>query len=207
MAQKLFKSDEVATIAFFPHIGTVISLVRSAADGGEVEVGVVGGEGFTEIQPLLSRSTHRTEGVVQNEGAISRVALTALREVFGADAPTRELLLLYTSVHMDQVTQNTLCNGLHSIEQRLAKWLLIMRDRSGSDELHLTHELLSHMLGIRRAGVTVAVGTLADYGLVEHTRNRILILKPAAVAERACDCYRAISGFLEGFRAHLRGDA
>src|SRR5687768_17490500 len=101
----------------------------------------------------------------------------------------RALLLGYVAAHMEQVAQNALCNGIHTIEQRLSKWLLIMRDRVGSDTLHLTHEFLAQMLGIRRSGVTVAVGTLTDAGLIEHARNRIVLLKPSAIEKRACDCY------------------
>lgn len=182
----------------------MVSLIRGSLDGGEVEVGLVGGEGFTEVHSLLASSTYRAQAVVQAEGTVSRVSLAALRDCLTSDENARTLLLGYVSVHMEQVTQNALCNGIHTIEQRLAKWLLIMRDRTHDDTLHLTHEFLAQMLGTRRSGVTVAINLLSDYGLIEHARNRIVLLKRAAIQERACDCYTEIAGVLQSFNAQLQ---
>lgn len=203
-ATVLFEFGEDAKDAFFPHQGTVISLVRTSMDGGEVEVGIVGGDGFSEIQSFLASASYRARGVVQAEGAVTRVSLAALRDLVASNKDARTLLLGYVAAHMEQVTQNALCNGIHTIEQRLAKWLLIMRDRVGSDTLHLTHEFLAQMLGIRRAGVTVAVGALSDGGFIEHTRGRIVLLKPEAIVRRACDCYTTITAVLESFDAQLQ---
>jgi CRP-like cAMP-binding protein len=202
-ARVLFEFGENAKEAFFPDQGTVVSLVRTSMDGGEVEVGIVGGDGFTEIQSFLAPSSYRARGVVQGEGVVTRVSLAALRDLAASDQTARELLLAYVAAHMEQVAQNALCNGIHTIQQRLSKWLLIMRDRVGSDTLHLTHEFLAQMLGIRRSGVTVAVGTLTDAGLIEHARNRIVLLKPSAIEKRACDCYTTIAAVLESFNAQL----
>lgn len=202
--QVLFQSGEEAKEAFFPHEGTVVSLIRASLDGGEVEVGIVGREGFTEVHSLLASSSYRAQGIVQAAGAVSRVRLDALRDLLGSDQTVRTLLLHYVSVHIEQVTQNAVCNGLHTVEQRLSKWLLLMRDRVGDDTLHLTHDFLAQMLGIRRSGVTVAVGSLTDFGLIEHSRNRIVVLKPSAIKERACDCYTEITAALESFNAQLQ---
>jgi CRP-like cAMP-binding protein len=204
-AHVVFQFGEEAKEAFFPQKGTVISLIRGSLDGGDVEVGVVAREGFTEIHSLLASPSYRAQGIVQAEGLVTRVSLAALRDVLGSDQAARNLLLGYVSVHLEQVTQNALCNGIHTIEQRLSKWLLIMRDRVGNDTLHLKHEFLAHMLGIRRSGVTVAVGKLTDCGLIEHARNKIVLLKPSAIEERACDCYAAITDVHEAFNARLRG--
>jgi CRP-like cAMP-binding protein len=108
--QVLFQTGQEAKDAFFPHEGTVVSLIRSSLDGGEVEVGLVGGEGFSEVHSLLASSSYRAQGVVQAEGSVSRVSLRALRDVLGSDPAARSILLAYVSVHMDQVTQNALCN-------------------------------------------------------------------------------------------------
>ena len=130
--------------------------------------------------------------------------MEALHDLFATDETVRKLLLSFVALHLEQVTQNALCNGIHSIEQRLSKWLLLMRDRIGDDTLHLTHEFLAQMLGIRRSGVTVAVGMLTDYGLIEHARNRIILLNRSAVKERACDCYNELAGALETYNAQLQ---
>jgi CRP-like cAMP-binding protein len=200
---ELFETGQPASDVFFPDEGTVVSLIRVASDGHEVEVGVVGGEGFAEVHSLLASSSYRTRGIVQAEGGVSRISLMALRDLLGSDQAARTLLLSYVSLHIDQVAQNALCNGVHTIEQRLAKWLLIMRDRAGTDTLQLTHEFLAQMLGIRRSGVTVALGVLGDDALIEHARNRIVLLKPAAIEERACDCYAEMTSVLESFCAQL----
>jgi len=203
-ARVLFEFGEQAREAFFPHQGAVVSLIRTSIDGGEVEVGIVGGDGFTEIHSFLASPSYRARGVAQAEGLVTRVSLAALRDLVAADEMARTLLLGYVAAHVEQVAQNALCNGIHTIEQRLAKWLLIMRDRVGSDTLHLTHEFLAQMLGIRRSGVTVAVGALTDHGLIAHGRNRIVLQKPSAIKSRSCDCYTAIAEVLESFDAQLQ---
>ena len=200
----VFQTGEEAKEAFFPHDGTVLSLIRGSLDGGEVEVGLVGGEGFSDVHALLASPTYRSQGVIQAEGLVSRVSLVALRNLLTSDENARTLLLGFVCAHIEQVTQNALCNGVHTIEQRLAKWLLLMRDRIHDDTLHLTHEFLAQMLGTRRSGVTVAINMLNDYGLIEHARNRIVLLKRAAIQERACDCYTEISSVLESFGAQLQ---
>lgn len=183
----------------------MVSLIRGSLDGGEVEVGIVGGEGFTEVHSVLASPTYRAQGVVQAGGGFSRVSLAAVRDCLASDESARTLLLGYVSLHMEQVTQTALCNGLHTIEQRLAKWLLLMRDRVHDDTLTLTHEFLAQMLGTRRSGVTVAINGFSDYGLIEHSPNRIVLVKRAAVQERACDCYKEIASVLQSFGAQLQG--
>jgi CRP-like cAMP-binding protein len=206
LSHVVFQTGEEVRDVIFPHEGTVVSLIRGSLDGGEVEVGLVGCHGYTEVHSVLGATAHRTEGVIQAKGKVSRVSVDRVREVIGSDARCRALLLSYVSVHLDQVTQNAVCNGLHNIEQRLSKWLLLMRDRVGSDTLNLTHEFLAQMLGIRRSGVTTAVGMLSEYGLIEHARNRIVLLKRPAIEERACGCYREIRAAVEAFDGQLRGD-
>jgi CRP-like cAMP-binding protein len=192
-ADTLFQHDDAAVDAFFPHAGSVISLIRGSSDGSEVEVGLVGGDGFADVHTLLASPTHRVQAVVQATGFVSRVSLERLRQVLSDDGVTRARLLAWVSTHLEMVTQNALCNATHGVEERLCKWLLIMRSRVGADTLTLTHEFLAHMLGVRRSGVTVAVGMLTDLGLIEHARNRIVITKPSAVEARSCGCYDEIS--------------
>src|SRR5207253_11228883 len=100
-----------------------------------------------------------------------------------------EAVLTFTTAFLNQVTQNLVCNRLHEIEHRLAKWLLLCRDRARRDELSLTHEFLSHMLGVHRPGVSIAVAALASDGLIAQGRNRITIRSVEGLEERSCECY------------------
>ncbi|HEX2059920.1 MAG TPA: Crp/Fnr family transcriptional regulator [Thermoanaerobaculia bacterium] len=187
----MFEPDELPRWAHFPHFGTVISLTRSTESGTTVEVGIVGWEGVAAVQTLLRAAPTGAEAVVQIAGSVSRVRLDAIRAAMDESPPVRELVLAFAGGFMAQVSQHATCNRVHTIEQRLAKWLLAVRDRIGTDELELTHDFLSHMLGTRRAGATVAVGSLALDGLIEQNRGSVTIVDRDGLAERSCECYRA----------------
>src|SRR5687768_7077536 len=149
----VIESDGPTEWLYFPHRGAMISLTRSADTGATVEVGICGYEGVATMHALLAPDSNvGAEGVVQISGVISRVALSELRDLINDNEPARELIFAYTAAFLAQVSQHVLCNRLHTIEQRLAKWLLSVRDRIDTDEVSLTHDFLSHMLGIRRSG-------------------------------------------------------
>lgn len=188
----LFSYNDPIEDVFFPHRGTVISMTRGTPEGAMVEVSVAGSEGLAGLQAVLAPNRPRVDGVVQIEGSVTRVPISRLREALD-DRPTLDLMLTYTAVYVDLVTQNVVCNRLHSIEQRLAKWLLVMRDRAATDRLSLTHEFLAQMLGVRRSGVSIAVGALAMDALIDHTRSKIVLKDPAGLEARCCDCYTIIA--------------
>ncbi|HUP64610.1 MAG TPA: helix-turn-helix domain-containing protein [Thermoanaerobaculia bacterium] len=125
------------------------------------------------------------------------------KALFQKDTAFRDRVLAFTSSFLTQVTQNLVCNRLHHIEERLAKWLLVVQDRVDSDALHLTHDFLSHMLGIHRPGVSIAVAALERDGLVSHTRARITIRDRTLLEARSCECFKAIHGDLAQLRKKL----
>jgi CRP-like cAMP-binding protein len=199
---ELIGAEETPQYVIFPHAGAVASIVRTTVSGQMVEAGVVGGEGMFNIHTVLTKpGPTGSAAIVQNEGRFSFIEAAKLRELFDAHIEFRDALLAYTSVFLDQVTQNLLCNRLHAIEQRLAKWLLVMRDRVLSDELHLTQEFLSYMLGVHRPGVSIAVNALETDGLIHHRRNRIELRDRAGIEERSCECYRPLHDKLREFLA------
>lgn len=171
----LVEADETPQWLYFPHRGAVVSLTRSTEDGATVEVGIVGFEGVVSAQAVLTPGATGADAVVQVAGKASRVRLRAMQQALEDDASMRELVYFYAGVFLTHVSQHALCNRLHSIEQRLAKWLLGVRDRIQSDGVALTHDFLSHMIGIRRSGVTIAIGALALDGLISHSRQSITI--------------------------------
>ncbi|MCU1245274.1 MAG: putative transcriptional regulator, Crp/Fnr family, partial [Acidobacteria bacterium] len=148
----------------------------------------------------------RSDAIVQNDGRFSRIAVGKVCELFDRHPPFRDAVLAYTSVFLDMVTQNLVCNRLHPIEQRLAKWLLVMRDRVHRDDLHLTQEFLSYMLGVHRPGVSIAVTALESDGLIRHRRNWIELRDRPGIAARSCECYRPLHERLAGFMVSLQGD-
>lgn len=200
----LITAMETPAHVFFPHRGAVCSIIRTTASGLMVEAGVVGGEGVFNVHTLLTApSPTASDAVVQHEGAFTRLEAARLPELLSSYPRFREASLAFASVFLDQVTQNLLCNRLHLIEQRLAKWLLVMRDRVLTDELHLTQEFLSYMLGVHRPGVSIAVSSLETDGLIEHRRNRIAVVDRARLEERSCECYRPLSERLSTFVASV----
>ena len=204
LREALLRPDETPEFVYFPHPGTVVSIVRSTVSGQMVETGVVGGEGFLNVQTLLAGpAPTRSESIVQNEGRLTRIPSDNVRELFNEHIAFRNAALGYVSVFLDQVTQNLVCNRLHPIEQRLAKWLLVMRDRVATDELHLTQEFLAYMLGVHRPGVSIAVNALETDGLIRHRRNHIELRDRAGVEERSCECYPPLHEKLQEFVASL----
>lgn len=202
IATVLITADEIPEFIYFPHRNAVVSIIRSTADGFGVEAGVVGSEGLFSLQSAITRPAPTgSVALVQNEGQFTRTGAVALRALFGTEATFRGRVLAYTSLFLEQLTQNLLCNRLHPIEQRLAKWLLIIRDRISSDELHLTQEFLAHMLGIHRPGVSIAMTTLELDGVVLHARNRITVRDLAGLRDRSCECYGVVHTGLENYRA------
>lgn len=201
----LIKSDETPRAAFFPHSSAVASIVRMMSSGQMVETGIASAEGFVNVQAALAGPVATGSAIiVQNEGTFSRIALPQFSRLFNEHEVFRGAVLAYTSLFLDQVTQNLVCNRLHSIEQRLAKWLLVMRDRTLSDELHLTQEFLSYMLGVHRPGVSLAVSALENDGIIGHRRNRIEIRDRESMIARSCECYRPLHNRLLEFKATLR---
>jgi hypothetical protein len=117
---------------------------------------------------------------------------------------TRTLLLAYVGLFVEHAIQSVVCNRVHSIEQRLSKWLLIIRDRVGSDVFDLSHDFMSKILGIQRSGVTLAIGALTDQGFIAHSRRHVDIRDANGLKERACECYSLMLDKLNDYRAHLR---
>jgi CRP-like cAMP-binding protein len=190
---RLLEPEETPRYVYFPHGGAVCSIVRSTSAGQMVEAGVVGGEGLLNVHTLLAEpSPTGSAAVVQHEGPFTRIDAARARELFEQHAEFRDAVLAYTSVFLDQVTQNLVCNRLHAIEQRLAKWLLVMHDRVAGDELHLTQEFLSYMLGVHRPGVSIAINALETDGLIRHRRNRIELRAPEGIVARSCECYQPL---------------
>jgi CRP-like cAMP-binding protein len=181
------------THAYFPEDG-MVSLVQPLSDGSAVEVGIIGREGFVGTPLMLGARNSPTEANIQIKGSAVRITVKALRDATQRNKRLHALLLSYTHALLIQVAQTAACNNRHNLQQRLARWLLSAADRAESDELSLSHELLSIMLGRRRAGVTVTLGAMRRSELVENSHGRIRIVDRRGLEKASCECYRLVRG-------------
>jgi CRP-like cAMP-binding protein len=170
----------------------MVSLVQPLRDGAVVELALVGREGFVGMPVLLGGRTSSVEAIVQAPGRALRLRATVLREEVEHSPALFAVLQRHVLALHRQVSQAAACYGRHTVQERLARWLLSARDRIESDELPLSHEFLAEMLGMRRASVTVAIGALRTAGLIRNTPGRITILDADKLETASCECYRAV---------------
>jgi CRP-like cAMP-binding protein len=157
-----------------------------------LEVGLVGCEGMVGIPLALGINVSPVRALVQGTGTAMRMSATRFRKEFHNSVPLQRALYRFTHVLMAQVTQTAACNRFHFIEARLARWLLMTRDRVLSNQFRLTQEFLSHMLGVRRVGVTKAAGALQQRKLINYSRGNISILDRKGLEAAACRCYQIV---------------
>jgi CRP-like cAMP-binding protein len=187
----LYEPGDRLEYVHFPE-DCVISLVTVMEDGDQVEAMTVGNDGFAEIPLFHGVETTPNRGCGQISGIASRITVEDFRELVEQCVRIRELLHRYSEFVYETVAQSAACNRLHVIEQRCARWLLMSQDRVGRDTFDLTQEFLAEMLGVRRPGVTVAMGFLAKAGLVAYGRGNIRVVDRPGLEKVACECYRTI---------------
>ena len=184
----LYHSTEQMRQVYFPNTGT-ISVLAMVSTGTSVEIGMVGNEGMFGIPAVLGTATAPTQAMVQIPGEGLMLSADVLKEEFKRGGVLQDLILRYTQGFIIQISQTVVCNSLHSITERLSRWLLMSHDRAGSNELPLTHEFLADMLAVRRSGVTEAAGRLQGQGLISYQRGHVTILDRAGLESASCECY------------------
>ncbi|MBV9868950.1 MAG: Crp/Fnr family transcriptional regulator [Abitibacteriaceae bacterium] len=187
----LHESDALVEYVYFIESG-MISLVVDAPDGQQVEAGVTGSEGLVGLASVLCQQPTFHRAVVQLPGQAYRLPADTFSQEWQRDSQLQQLLHHYLYVLFAQASQTALCNRIHTLEERLSRWLMTVRDRVQSNDLDLTHEFISHMLGVRRSGVTVALSTLQQAGLIDTSRGHIAILNDQQLENCCCQCYRVI---------------
>lgn len=186
--QILYHPGQPVDYIYFP-LDSMVSLVAQMASGAEIEVGVTGFEGAVGLPAVLGTEKSPHLNMVQIPGGAVRARASELRDEFLRGGALQRMLLPYAQSVMVMASQAAACNALHTLSERLAKWLLMCHDRKRGDELPLTHEFLSMMLGCRRAGVTEAAVVLQAKGLIKYHRGRITVLDREGLEGFSCECY------------------
>ena len=177
--------------AYFPASG-VISLLAAFEDGNTVEAGLLGFEGMLGTSVVLGADIMTHQALVQSRGKAFRMAASDLRALVQNDGQFLDLMLRYTNALFTQVAQTAGCNRLHTLEQRLARWLLLTHDRVDGDEFELTQEFISRLLGVRRAGVSVAANTLREMKAIDYERGNVTVVDRKSLERASCECYQIV---------------
>jgi CRP-like cAMP-binding protein len=184
----LYEADTSIEFVWFIETG-VGSLVNTMENGDAAEVGTIGNEGIVGLPLLLGDQQAPTNVYVQVPGAGLRMRADLFATELAQSASMRRVMLRYAHAFFNQVAQSAACNQFHSLRQRCCRWLLMTHDRMDADEFMLTQEFLAMMLGVRRAGVSVAAAALRRDGLIRYSRGIVTILDRAGLERQSCECY------------------
>lgn len=187
----LWEPGDEVEYAYFPHTG-MISLLAVMSDGSAIETATIGREGAIGLMTGLGVHITSTRATVQTPLAASRIGASQFRKLVRDSDDLRSLIVRSNEVLLAQVQMTAACNAVHSLEQRLSRWILQTRDRTDGDVLPLTHELLSQMLGVRRSSVSEIASKLQADGLISYRRGKVFIDDRAGLERNACECYEAI---------------
>jgi CRP-like cAMP-binding protein len=186
----LYDPGDPIKYVYFP-TDSIVSLLSTVAERSTLEVGMVGNEGMVGLPIFMGVSISTTRALVQGEGSAMRMTSAAFREEV-KEGSLHQLMHRYSHSLLTQISQSSACNRFHMVDARLARWLLMSRDRLGRDEFRLTQDFMSNMLGVRREGVNKAAGALQDQKLIHYSRGSIKLLDGRGLEAISCVCYALI---------------
>jgi CRP-like cAMP-binding protein len=187
----LIDADSSLDHVFFPDSG-VISVVAVYANGDIIEMATVGREGCSGMQAIFGAKSSSVRFLVQLPGNAARISRAAFTQAMDSVPAFRKLMFAYVQAFLEQVLVSCACNGAHSLKERLARWLLMMRDRTDGDILLITQDLLAEMLGAHRPSITHAARELELAGLIERGRRQVMILDREGLKRASCECYQLV---------------
>jgi len=187
--QSVYQAEAPIDAAYFP-IDCVLSVVTRMEDGSMVEVGTIGREGTTAIPLIMGANTSANESFCQVEGRAWKIPAQSFIGLLEGSRDFRLAMNRYLQAYVNMLGQMAACNGLHSVLERCARWLLMTQDRVDRSDFPMTHEFLAAMLGSRRSGVTVAAATLQGAGYIRYAHGQVTILDRAGLEATACECYK-----------------
>lgn len=186
------------THAYFPE-GAVLSLLTVLENGSEIECANIGREGAFGLFAAMYSGASYTRCTVQLEGPLLSCEIAPLRAEFHKSAHTQNLLVSYSETLLSQVMQTVACNSLHSVEERLSRWLLMMHDRAEGEKLTYTHEFLARIMGANRTSVTLAAQSLQNQGLINYRRGLMQVVDRAGLEAASCECYAIVKTRFDAF--------
>lgn len=187
----LYESHAQIRYVYFPN-DCFVSMLTTVDAGRAAEVGLIGPEGMVGIPMALGVAASPFRAVVQGGGTAMRLKTAEFRRYFSASAGLKREVFLFTHLLMIQIAQTAACNRFHVVTQRMARWMLMTRDRVNSNEFRITQDFLALMLGVRRVGVSLAMGGLRERKLIVYRRGTITIIDHEGLAAAACGCYKTV---------------
>jgi len=189
--QEVYECGKTIKYVYFPN-DSIISLISEGPEESGLEVGMVGNEGMAGLPVFMGVNSSSTRALVQGAGTAMRMTSAAVRTEANRLGSLHRLLHRYSHSLLTQVSQSSVCNRFHLVDARLARWLLMTKDRLGAEEFPLTQEFLSTMLGVRREGVSKAAGELQAAKLISYSRGLITLLDRPGLEAKSCECYAII---------------
>ena len=189
--QVLMDADSALDHVFFPNSG-VVSAVAVYADGSIIEMATIGREGCTAVQAVFGARSSSARFLVQIPGDAVKMSRSAFTRAMGSMPAFQRIMYAYVQAFLEQVMVSAACNGAHSLKQRLARWLLMMRDRDDDDVLRISQSLLAEMLGVQRPSVTNAARELEEAGSIARGRRQVTILDRPRLMAASCECYQLV---------------
>ena len=189
--QVLMDADSSLDHVFFPDSG-IVSVVAVYANGNIIEMATIGREGCTGVQAVFGARNSSIRALVQIPGSAAKMSRVAFTRAMQSMPSFRGLMFAYVQAFLEQVMVSVACNGAHSLKERLARWLLMMRDRADDDALPITQTLLAEMLGVQRPTITNAAEELERAGLIERGRRQVTILDRQGLTEASCECFQLV---------------
>ncbi|MDQ4122146.1 MAG: Crp/Fnr family transcriptional regulator [Acidobacteriota bacterium] len=194
----LYRPNEPVKFVYFPE-DCIVSTITVFDDGTSIENGIVGNEGLLGVAPALSTMKSPREATVQSNGECLRISTDVFRQAFEDNSTLRQLALSYIFAFFEQVAQSGACNKHHTVNQRIARWLLTLRDRTENNQLMITQDSMAQMLGVHRPGITLAAIQLKNAGLINYRRGSVTIEDREGLEEVSCECYRLIKKVYEQY--------
>jgi CRP-like cAMP-binding protein len=198
LGEVLYEPGAVIKYVYFPN-DSIISLISGLSENSWLEVGMVGNEGMAGLAVFMGVNSSSTRALVQGAGTAMRMSSAAVRTEASQLGNFHHLLHRYSHSLLTQVSQSSACNRFHFVDARLARWLLMTKDRLGVEEFPLTQEFLSNMLGVRREGVSKAAGALQSGKLIRYSRGVITILNRRGLEAKSCKCYAIIKAETDAY--------
>ena len=191
LGKVLYEPGVAMSHVYFPTTA-IVSLLYVMENGASAEIAVVGHEGLVGISLFMGGGSTPSRAVVQSAGRGFRLSAQLVKDEFDRAGPVLHLLLRYTQALITQMAQTSACNRHHAVDQQFCRWLLLTLDRLLASKIVMTQELLSNILGVRRASVTEAAGNLQKDGLIRYERGRITVLDRPGLERRSCECYAVV---------------